>query len=339
MPKKKNIAKKSLPKYIYLVIILVGGLLFGLSKAKKAAILQVSEISPFPFSKAIKLNTGDVFQEYVEIPNNANQILKSDFTIEAWIKPEIQPRPFKVDTRTYTILEKNTTDYSISGGVNPLYSIKMYVQQEGYLPNPITVTYTYKFSVLGESCGKQYMFSSPTYGKVLPEKFNSWKHIAAVRSGKKLMLFENGVLLQTPINVPLSTLSCDTSPAMTIGMAKDRNKPMDNFKGLIDEVRISSIPRYTAKFTPPKKPFTRDANTVALYHMNSNLIDDSNNVMNGIMHGTANYVDSDIVTETIPLPSPTCIPLPVCLKNKPCKKVLPGRVYCSPPPVHIDPQN
>lgn len=41
------------------------------------------------------------------------------------------------------------------------------------------------------------------------------------------------------------------------------------WSGGVDEVRASSTVRYTAGFTPPSAIFTADANTVALYHLNS----------------------------------------------------------------------
>ena len=38
-----------------------------------------------------------------------------------------------------------------------------------------------------------------------------------------------------------------------------------SFHGIIDEVRISNVARYTKDFTP-KKRFENDENTLALYH-------------------------------------------------------------------------
>ncbi len=40
------------------------------------------------------------------------------------------------------------------------------------------------------------------------------------------------------------------------------------FKGLIDELRISTIIRHTGNFTPSEAPYTADADTRALYHAN-----------------------------------------------------------------------
>lgn len=40
--------------------------------------------------------------------------------------------------------------------------------------------------------------------------------------------------------------------------------------GAIDEVRVSSVARYTANFAPPTAPFTPDGSTVALFHLDGN---------------------------------------------------------------------
>jgi len=44
--------------------------------------------------------------------------------------------------------------------------------------------------------------------------------------------------------------------------------PEDNvyFDGVIDEIRVSDVVRYSDNFTPPLEPFTPDANTRALWH-------------------------------------------------------------------------
>lgn len=42
------------------------------------------------------------------------------------------------------------------------------------------------------------------------------------------------------------------------------------YSGVIDEVRISNIERYTGTFTPSSTSFTGDANTLALYHLDGN---------------------------------------------------------------------
>lgn len=38
------------------------------------------------------------------------------------------------------------------------------------------------------------------------------------------------------------------------------------YAGWLDELRLSTVLRYTANFTPPAAPFTPDAATAALYH-------------------------------------------------------------------------
>ena len=44
------------------------------------------------------------------------------------------------------------------------------------------------------------------------------------------------------------------------------NPNTECFNGWIDEVRFSNVVRYPSGFTPPAAPFTKDGNTIALYH-------------------------------------------------------------------------
>ncbi|MBR9675550.1 LamG domain-containing protein [Candidatus Woesearchaeota archaeon] len=75
--------------------------------------------------------------------------------------------------------------------------------------------------------------------------YGGWHHIAVVEDGDNYYLFVDGVLEDSttdtdrPANYPTNIL---------IG---------DNYKGLIDEVRVSKgVARWTTDFTPPTQPYS-----------------------------------------------------------------------------------
>ncbi|HWQ13914.1 MAG TPA: LamG domain-containing protein, partial [Roseiflexaceae bacterium] len=85
-----------------------------------------------------------------------------------------------------------------------------------------------------------------------------WYHVAATYSGGAVRVFVNGrpgaaVALAAPGQGPWFRLGGFSGYPF--------------FAGAIDEVRLSSGARYSAAFTPPSAPFTPDASTVALYHL------------------------------------------------------------------------
>ena len=61
---------------------------------------------------------------------------------------------------------------------------------------------------------------------------------------------------------------CDFSdPFLVIAAEKhDAGSAYPSYSGFVDELRISTVLRYDAPFTPPSAPFTADANTAGLYH-------------------------------------------------------------------------
>lgn len=94
---------------------------------------------------------------------------------------------------------------------------------------------------------------------------NEWQHIAIVRNGSgtnNIRLYSNG----TQIGQATNTYNY-TSTNMNLGMFVDWAGANSCYYGYIDEVRVSNIARYTGSFTPSTTPFTVDANTLHLYHM------------------------------------------------------------------------
>jgi hypothetical protein len=106
-----------------------------------------------------------------------------------------------------------------------------------------------------------------------------WHHIAATRSAgaqaPRVRLWVDGQLdaeADGPVgdasyrNGRTSVYTYD--PFLVIGAEKhDAGAAYPSYSGWIDELRISTVVRYTAAFAPPSGPFSDDANTAALYHL------------------------------------------------------------------------
>jgi hypothetical protein len=59
----------------------------------------------------------------------------------------------------------------------------------------------------------------------------------------------------------------NSDPFLVFGAEKhDAGKEFPAYSGWLDEVRLSTVLRYEADFTPPAVPFQPDADTAALYH-------------------------------------------------------------------------
>ncbi|MFA5828541.1 MAG: LamG-like jellyroll fold domain-containing protein [Candidatus Shapirobacteria bacterium] len=136
---------------------------------------------------------------------------------------------------------------------------------------------------------------------------NLWYHIAIVRNGADIKYYLNGN------NYATGTGLC-TTPTIWSGF----NIGSNNYNGIVDEVRVSSVARYTTDFTPQTTPFVRDEFTKLLLHFDENgddprnsgkAIDDSGNANHGTITG-AKYVgglvgidSSTLDTGTLPTQS------------------------------------
>src|SRR5262249_59346735 len=66
---------------------------------------------------------------------------------------------------------------------------------------------------------------------------------------------------------PTANTAAPASSTGAFGIGEAADAIAEYFNGLIDEVRISNVVRYTASFAPQLANFSPDANTVALYHL------------------------------------------------------------------------
>jgi glucose/arabinose dehydrogenase len=124
------------------------------------------------------------------------------------------------------------------------------------------------FGVSGEGTGDLTICSGRG---VLDDR---WHHVAVERrrSDGWMWLFVDGVLEAQAdgpdgdVSYPDDATAADPNdPFLVLGAEKyDAGAAYDGF---LEEVRISSALRYTSVFTRPKSPFTADADTAALYHL------------------------------------------------------------------------
>jgi lysophospholipase L1-like esterase len=104
-----------------------------------------------------------------------------------------------------------------------------------------------------------------------------WHHVAATRraNGGRLQIYVDGQL-DGEINGPTgdlryrnnrATLWPDSDPFLVIGAEKhDAGPAYPSYRGLLDELRLSSSLRYANGFVRPTAPFVPDGQTAGLYH-------------------------------------------------------------------------
>lgn len=114
---------------------------------------------------------------------------------------------------------------------------------------------------------------------------NEWHHVAAVIDPTEgMMLFIDGIKQQ-------STNSYTNTPAPDSHDIEVGRWGVENsryFHGSIDDIRFSSIARYTSNFTPPCPSLPSDSSTIGLWNLNENsgdtASDGSGNDYTGIIH-------------------------------------------------------
>ncbi|MGB4965639.1 MAG: LamG-like jellyroll fold domain-containing protein, partial [Microgenomates group bacterium] len=126
-----------------------------------------------------------------------------------------------------------------------------------------------------------YLDCNPTVQPV-----RQWAHVAVSYDGTTIRIFVNGVQCASQND----SVYVDGGTFDVAGVA---DYPM-----LSDEIRVSSMARYTSNFIPSTSPFVRDSNTKLLYHFDENgddprntgkILDDSGNSNHGTITG-AKYV-------------------------------------------------
>jgi len=130
-----------------------------------------------------------------------------------------------------------------------------------------------------------------------PAQLDQWVHLAAVHDGRTVTLFVDGAPQTIPNRAKLPKEEIETNLGPS-AYAATEGRP--GFRGAMDEIRISSVARYTAKFTPQRR-FEPDDKTVGLAHCDEGegdvLKDSSGNNHHGTIVG-AKWVAAEVAPAT-----------------------------------------
>lgn len=86
---------------------------------------------------------------------------------------------------------------------------------------------------------------------------NTWYHLAVVRDTNSLYIFQDGTQVGTAGDMTGVNIY-NSSQVLGIGALTAGGTPSNYYNGYIDELRISSIARWTANFTPPSAEYSED---------------------------------------------------------------------------------
>lgn len=173
--------------------------------------------------------------DYLRIPNNTALDLATgtpNWTIELWVYPT-------TTSGSPTILQKD----GISGTRQSQYGLSL--DGSGKLYGTLSSAF--------DSFGNQNFSSSGSAIQV-----NTWTHVAFVRSGSSIYMFQNGQIVNGPTTLT-ATMGNNTGD-LTVGAALT----VSYFPGYISNLRITKgLAVYTGAFTPPTSPLqtTQSAGT------------------------------------------------------------------------------
>ena len=248
----------------------------------------------YVFGKSIKLNGTTSNPQYITVPFNQSLSLSNEFTLEAWIKPDL-PSTDASKLAEWTIINQNNeSKYGKTFGLR-------------YYTNGSTqVKYNVNPYVLRDNCIQSYPL--PFNEQFISnQEANSWRHLAFVFLNGNLTIFNNGKILVKSEST--YTGLCKSSQPIWIGASETaENAPFTFFQGEIDELRVSKVARYKENFSPSLQPLISDTDTIALYHFDGDANDASVNNNHGFPLGAIQYIDSTIAP--LPSPTPTSSPVP-----------------------------
>ena len=192
----------------------------------------------FGTSSLLLDGTGDV----VRLDNLADSIGTGDFTIEMWARPNTLPSNLSA---MFTWNHEYDWNEDPDGTVVPGFVISQNVFHYGTSTNSGTYS-------SGMSTG-------------------TWTHVALVRNSGTIKIYYDGVEKASVSNTSNYTIGSIKPAIGVFDRYIHTSPPLGGrflWDGWIDELRISTIARYTSGFTPPTSAFTNDTDTLILYHFN-----------------------------------------------------------------------
>lgn len=123
----------------------------------------------------------------------------------------------------------------------------------------------------------------------------AWQHLAGVFDGSEVRTYVDGVLVAQ--KAAEGTRKVRRTPLLVGAEVDGLGAATDPFTGAIDEVRISSVARYTGERFEPRRRYAPDPATVLLFHMDAERgvwqFDSSGHAAHGLRLGAATVVALD----------------------------------------------
>jgi len=203
----------------------------------------------------------DGTSDYLTIPSNSDFTLDGDFTIECWFYSDggqVVNYPSIISSISF-----NTTSFSLRYN-HTGYNNKFFVAKYG----------------INGSGGSNSLFAG-----TINVPYNTWAHVALVRSGTTCSLYVNGELDVTTTDSTDFDLN-QGSQGTAIG-GGNWDGAAGSLKGNISNLRVvKGTAVYTSSFTPPTAPLTAITNTsLLLSGTNVGIIDKSQSVKSITLNG------------------------------------------------------
>ncbi len=213
--------------------------------------------------------TLDGSNDYIEKTDAVGLDLTGNITVEAWVNKNATPDDFPA------IVSKGVDGSRLAYALNY---------------DATAANIKFQIGVAGVSTIELVSTAAPTA--------NEWHHIAGVADTSQLRIYIDGVLKATATR----TLAIgDSAQSLCIGAYSNAaNCNQDYLQGKIDEVRLSTVARYTSDFVPSRR-FSNDGSTAALWHLDEGTgttsADTSGNGFTGTLkNGTSNSPAADGTT-------------------------------------------
>lgn len=274
--------KISVINLLLLLLVLPLGIIASLNPVK---LFQKAATETFGFGKNLRF---DGLTSYVKVLSGKNlPDLNSDFTIEMWLKPKVNPL----------------------GGIDNYILVKM--------SNDFR---QYEYLVTKEPMNKQG--DGPIYfvaynngdpkgirgNTSLISDGNHWYHLAITKKDQNIKIFINGKIDKEEQFIINPGINSDFP--LYIGTNFMYSGELESpFIGDLEELRISNSARYLTAFNPQLTPFDVESSALAIFRFNNDLTDSSWNKHETTASGKIEYVENDIIPPTItPTAAPTDAP-------------------------------